>query len=62
MIALGREIPEDVDLLDIPLDSELESDLESRYIHAHTHTHTHTHVHTYTLVMHDNCDIRYIVI
>lgn len=30
LIALGREIPEDIDLLDIPLDSELESDLESR--------------------------------
>lgn len=32
LIALGREVPEDVDLLDIPLDSELESDLESRCV------------------------------
>ena len=38
MVALGREIPEDIDLLDIPLDSELESDLESRYTHYRAET------------------------
>ena len=48
LVALGREIPEDIDLLDIPLDSELESDLESRYTHTYTqHTHTNTHTCTH---------------
>ena len=43
LVALGREIPEDIDLLDIPLDSELESDLESRYAHTHARAHTDRH-------------------